>query len=115
MIMIDKKKLQDFKDKNMGLEQFVVPTKKMAIEFKTLSDKIDKELKEMELENKAFFDSYEEIVGFHKKGMSMEDITNSYEQEKIRKEHEHEKNDVLEMFKNKLQSLKAALSVNGEF
>jgi hypothetical protein len=42
----------------------------------------------------------------------MEGILELYQQEKTKKEIEENKNDVLELFKNRLQSLKMALGVN---
>ena len=98
--------------KSGGMKQYIEPTKKVALELKIISDKIKNEISEMEKEDKAFWDSYNEIVGHHEKGLSMEDILELYQQEKTKKEIEENKNDVLELFKNRLQSLKMALGVN---
>lgn len=98
--------------KNGGMKQYIEPTKKVALELKIISDKIKNEISEMEKEDKAFWDSYNEVVGHHEKGLSMEGILELYQQEKTKKEIEENKNDVLELFKNRLQSLKMALGVN---
>ncbi len=98
--------------KSGGMKQYIEPTKKVALELKIISDKIKNEISEMEKEDKAFWDSYNEIVGHHEKGLSMDDILELYRQEKTKKEIEENKNDVLELFKNRLQSLKMALGVN---
>lgn len=115
MITISKVKLKEFKESKPRMEDFIIPTKKLAVDLKTISNRIEVELTKLELEDKAFWDAYKEVIEYHDNGHSMDDIKEQYRQELLKKENEIEKNDVLEMFKNKLQSLKAALSVNGEF
>lgn len=102
------------KQEKTTMKDFIQPSKQYSLEMKTISDKIDKKIEEIEKQQKIFMDAFNEIKGQANKGMSMDDIKKDWERKKQELEDKENENDIIDIFSKKLKALKNSLKSNDD-